>query len=163
METDYSHILVYHLVPNRGEKKATVKRIFSNELRIWKDVLIWFYCHAVGWQERMLRNTHCHISSVHYYFYILLLCFSSWWSACAMEVQKMWFHTEVQHGIVWCDLFLLVIQAHLRKMCNSAKPELTGNTHEYLSCLWFVFFYFMPHNIAAYQISGGDGVVGRKM
>lgn len=79
-----------------------------------------------------------------------------------MGVQKVWLHTEVQHGIVWRDLFLLVIQAHLKKMCNSAKPELTGNTHEYLLCLWFVFPYFIPHNIAADQIRDGDGGVGRK-
>lgn len=43
-----------------------------------------------------------------------------------------------------------------------AKPELTGITHEYLSCLWFAFFYFIPHNIAADQISDGDGGVGTK-
>lgn len=34
MKTDYNHILVYPLITNRGKKKATVKRIFSNELRI---------------------------------------------------------------------------------------------------------------------------------
>lgn len=73
---------------------------------------------------------------------------------CAIGDQRVWFLPELQPGIIWCDLFLLVIQAHLKQMCNTAK--LTGITHEYLA---FGFLYCIPYNIGADHICCGG--VGR--
>jgi len=94
------------------------------------------------------------------FLYILILCVRASWSTCATEDQRMWFHTEVQHGVIWCDLFFLVVPAHL-KMCDTAKLEFTDITHEYLSCHWFGFLYSTPPNIAADRTSYGSGGVGR--